>query len=388
MKIMKTLYTLILVLCSSLLLKADPIILTLTDGTIVTNGTYVAYGAPNPPQGNIEVDVHVENTTDTTINLKVRRRNINVDPMTSNYFCWFQCYAPATNVDPGTNNIAINSGETNNTDFHAYYVPGGFNGVSKIRYTFFNINPGHAADSSYVEITFNTQLPTQPILLQELGSNFVTNSEVFLSVPIDTNNAQQNDVVYPLSITNNTNVIKQILVKKRELSIVPGSENFFSWRSTFNPTVMVDTGGYIMLPNTTINDEFKAIYRSNGNLGESVIQYVVFNKFDLTDSSFVNVHFNALFSSISKPNDVIIKMQLAPNPSTNFTNLNYSLPNNSDLYTLKVINLLGAEVASYELPKAQTRQIIDTHNFENGVYFCQITSNNKTIKTIKLVVSK
>jgi len=79
---------------------------------------------------------------------------------------------------------------------------------------------------------------------------------------------------------------------------------------------------------------------------------------------------------------------LAPNPSTNFTNLNYSLPNNSDVYTLKVINLLGAEVANYELPKAQTRQIIDTHNFENGVYFCQITNNNKTIKTIKLVVSK
>jgi hypothetical protein len=70
---------------------------------------------------------------------------------------------------------------------------------------------GHLSDSAFIEVTYNVQLPIQPILLQIPNSGFITNSDVNFSFQIDTSNQDFiSDMVYPLSITNNTNIIKQL----------------------------------------------------------------------------------------------------------------------------------------------------------------------------------
>ena len=382
---MRFLYVICLFFILTKLSQAQPIIITLTDGTDVTNTSFTVFG--NPLQDLFETDAYVKNNSDTTLKLRVRRREISVNPQTENYFCWFQCYAPSVNVDPTNNFILVQPNETNYENFHSYFKPQGISSINKIRYTFFNNIIGRLSDSAFIEVTYNVQLPIEPILLQIPNSGFITNSDVNYFMQIDTSNQDFiSDMVYPLSITNNTNIIKQLIVKKRELSIIEGSQNFFSWHATFNPTVMEDTAGYLMYPNTTISDEFKAIYRSNGNLGESVIQYVVYNKFDPNDSSFVNVHFNVVYSGLADAKKEHIRLQLAPNPANTFTTLFFDKISNEKAL-ISIVNLFGEEVANYSISGNQTQQKIDVQNLNDGVYFCRLSSNAKNISTIKLVVA-
>ena len=85
--------------------QAQPIIITLTDGTDVTNSSFTVFG--NPLQDLFETDAYVKNNSDTTLKLRVRRREISVNPQTENYFCWFQCYGPSVSVDPTNNFILV-----------------------------------------------------------------------------------------------------------------------------------------------------------------------------------------------------------------------------------------------------------------------------------------
>jgi len=372
----------------SFLIASNSISLQRASGEDVTNTVYTVTG-PSTTQ-TFEEDLYVTNNTDTTVKIRVRRKQILVNPNSIDYFCWFQCYGPPVNVDPPNNFILVQQNETNYENFHAYFKPQGIFGLNRIRYTFFNNVPGHLDDSAFVEIIFDVAsvMPPDPILLQIPNSGFITNSDVNFSFQIDTSNQDFiSDMVYPLSITNNTNIIKQLIVKKRELSIIEGSQNFFSWHATFNPTVMEDTAGYLMYPNTTISGEFKAIYRSNGNLGESVIQYVVYNKFDPSDSSFVNVHFNVVYSGLTDAKKEHVRLELAPNPANTFTTL-YFDKIHDEMALLSIVNLCGEEVANYSIASSQTRQKIDVQNLNNGVYFCRLSSNAKNISTIKLVVAK
>ena len=383
---MKTTLLFFSLLFANILANANtPFTITLVNGEDVTNGAFTVFGVPT--QETFETDAFIKNNKDTAAKIRVRRRNISVNPQTENYFCWFQCYGPAVDVDPTNNFIMIGANETNYESFHSYFKPQGVSSINTIRYTFFDNNPGHTSDSAFVDITYNVQLPIEPILIQIPNSGFITNSNVTVNSQIDTTNFQNLDMVYPLTIINNTNIIKQIVIKKREISVVEGSQNFFSWRSTFNPTVMVDTGGFVMYPNTTISDEFKAVYRPNGNLGSSTIQYVVYNKFDINDSSYINVNFNVVYNAVNDVKKQNIKLQLAPNPTSNFATL-YFDKINSENSNLSIVNLIGEEVANYAVSNNQTQQKIDVQNLNNGVYFCRLITKSNNISTIKLVVAK
>jgi len=381
---MKTLLKLILILSFGNGVFAESgLVLTLPTGGEVTNSSITVFGSPS--QDMFEVDVFVKNTSDTTVKLRVRRKEINVDPLTTNYFCWYQCYSPMVSVDPPGNFFLLATNESNTENFHAYYKPQGFSGISTIRYTFFNNILGHENDSAFVEITFNTILPTQPILLQIPQSGFVTNSYATANAQIDTIATFNDDIIYPLSITNNTNVIKKILVKKREINVVQGSENLFAWSATFNPNIMADTMGFLMYPHSSISNAFKAIYNPNNNVGESEIQYVFYNKYDVNDSSYINIKFNVVYNSVQEDNNKNISFDMYPNPASNFVNFAYKIKHESNLI---IQNLLGQTIAKYRLANSENNFKIETSNLQNGIYFCSIINSNGKVETNKLVISK
>ncbi|MGB1317795.1 MAG: T9SS type A sorting domain-containing protein [Flavobacteriales bacterium] len=78
----------------------------------------------------------IENTNGSApIAVRVERITIDTVPGTQNYFCWEQCYEPATNVSPTA--MTIDPGQRID-QFYADYKPNGFAGVSTLKYCFYD----------------------------------------------------------------------------------------------------------------------------------------------------------------------------------------------------------------------------------------------------------
>lgn len=81
---------------------------------------------------------NVTNNTGESMNIKVRRNRIYMEPGSSSQFCWAGlCYPPMLDESPGFQTLA--PGETSaSEDFSGHYIPNGAWGASQIEYEFFN----------------------------------------------------------------------------------------------------------------------------------------------------------------------------------------------------------------------------------------------------------
>lgn len=91
----------------------------------------------------------IRNNSDITVFVKVRREETSVVEGSLNYFCWYQCYTPSTNVSPTS--LAIAPGESV-PNFYADYQPMGNAGSSFIKYCFFDEN--NPSDETCVTVEY------------------------------------------------------------------------------------------------------------------------------------------------------------------------------------------------------------------------------------------
>lgn len=321
-----------------------------------------------PSKALFEMHVKLVNQYGGSFITKTRRTNVQLINGSQNYFCWGTCYSPTVNVNPGNDHVIIPPSDTCTTPLLCYFKPLGNTGEQMIRYTIFDT--GANIDSVSFVLVIHVAFPNDPLLLQIPDDDFVTNTDVYLSTDIDTNNASFHEILYPLTITNNTNVIKQILVKKVELNVVNGSLNYFSWKSTYSPAVSVDTAGILVYPNTSITNKFKAIYRPNGNVGESVVRYVFYNKFDTNDSSYVTVHYNAIQNGTIQYFET--NFSVYPNPTSDYINIT-GLENVS---RIAICNLRGEKVMENTLTEGMP--VLQVATLSKGIYYLSIQNKKGT----------
>jgi len=94
----------------------------------------------------------IENVSNSSLNVKVKRTELLLVDFTINYFCWGACYTPETNISPFA--ISIPAGQFDSTSFFGDYMPNGNIGTSVIMYTFFV--EGNEQDSASVTIFYQT----------------------------------------------------------------------------------------------------------------------------------------------------------------------------------------------------------------------------------------
>lgn len=75
-----------------------------------------------------------------------------------------------------------------------------------------------------------------------------------------------------------------------------------------------------------------------------------------------------------------------PNPSNNIINFNYSLPNQTSVYTLEMRDALGRIVAKQNLNSNSNSTSIDVSELSNAVYYYKIASNNFSSTTQAIVI--
>lgn len=75
-----------------------------------------------------------------------------------------------------------------------------------------------------------------------------------------------------------------------------------------------------------------------------------------------------------------------PNPANDFATIDYVITGNVNEASMSFYNLLGNEVASYELDKSDRRLKVQTTNWDSGVYLYQLVVDGKKLVTKKLLV--
>jgi hypothetical protein len=79
-------------------------------------------------------------------------------------------------------------------------------------------------------------------------------------------------------------------------------------------------------------------------------------------------------------------LQLYPNPTTTFITFDLS-SNSTTLQSIKVINIMGQEVATFGPFQGGKKYQINMKSLEQGIYFFRITENEQTtIKTVRVIV--
>jgi Secretion system C-terminal sorting domain len=75
-----------------------------------------------------------------------------------------------------------------------------------------------------------------------------------------------------------------------------------------------------------------------------------------------------------------------PNPANDVATIDYVITGNVNEASMSFYNLLGNEIASYELDKSDRKLKVQTTNWDSGVYLYQLVVDGKKLVTKKLLV--
>ncbi|MEA1877926.1 MAG: T9SS type A sorting domain-containing protein [Bacteroidota bacterium] len=104
-----------------------------SEGIDISNDTLYLIGKADAV---LESHVSVTNKTDKEIEVLVRRTDIEIVDGTDNSFCWgVSCYPPF--ISEATQVVKIAANSTDDNSFIGDYSPGGNEGTSVLKYTFF-----------------------------------------------------------------------------------------------------------------------------------------------------------------------------------------------------------------------------------------------------------
>jgi hypothetical protein len=85
-------------------------------------------------------------------------------------------------------------------------------------------------------------------------------------------------------------------------------------------------------------------------------------------------------------NDKITVSNIYPNPANDFAVVDYAITGSVNDASMSFYNLLGNEVANFELDKNDRKLKVPTTNWDAGVYLYQLVVDGKKVVTKKLLV--
>ena len=84
--------------------------------------------------------------------------------------------------------------------------------------------------------------------------------------------------------------------------------------------------------------------------------------------------------------DKLTVSNIYPNPANDFATIDYVITGNVNEASMSFYNLLGNEIASYELDKSDRKLKVQTTNWDSGFYLYQLVVDGKKMATKKLLV--
>ena len=183
---------------------------------------------------------------------------------------------------------------------------------------------------------------------------------------------------------------KTIRVKKYEISsTAPLSENAICW-GVCSIGVVWNTVPRLTSDPVTMNAGQTILYSGHVypklQTGLTCFRYVWYDVANPNDSTWVDVCFRLNPATSISETAKETSLKLFPNPAT--TELNVQLNSNETNKKIEVIDLLGKKVFTKTVSNNSSNFKINTTNYKPGIYFVSVTSNNKAVRTEKIVITK
>ncbi len=188
-----------------------------------------------------------------------------------------------------------------------------------------------------------------------------------------------------LDLHNTSMDDKAVQVRKQELSLVSGSENYFCWVQCYPPSVYETTVSLTVDAQTVIK-EFEGEYLANGNLGTSRIMYTFFDDDNPGDSVAVIVNYVGTGVAIEQPSYESELSAAYPNPADDQVSFKYNLPPSVKDARVVIRNVIGKVVKEGALSGELGELTIDVSSLNDGVYFYSYILDEQTIITRRLVI--
>lgn len=182
---------------------------------------------------------------------------------------------------------------------------------------------------------------------------------------------------------------RQVNVKRYELSVQPGSQNYFCWNLCYLPQeagtlpLWVAADEQLLYANQPFSG-FHAYHVPDNTEGLSTYRYVWYDANFTADSAFVDITFgNSLGVTDVVPAP---SLTLQPNPANQSVLLNFgALGGNDD--RVVVFDALGAQVTAEPVLAGQRSITLNTAELLSGVYFVSIIRSGAALSTQRLVVA-
>ncbi|HSI91528.1 MAG TPA: T9SS type A sorting domain-containing protein [Adhaeribacter sp.] len=200
---------------------------------------------------------------------------------------------------------------------------------------------------------------------------------------------QSGPLAATFAVVNTSSQAENIVVARKMISEVPGSENNFCWGvNCYPPNVSVSPDAETIPANGT-NSSFIADYTPNNQQGITVIRYSFFREFGTPDSAHVTITFDASSAVASTRKNIdhseMIGMP-SPNPANSITSIPFNVPLSARSSKLRIMNAIGGIVKEVELPKKQGNAIVVTSDLQSGIYFYNLQIDGNSVATKKLIV--
>lgn len=193
------------------------------------------------------------------------------------------------------------------------------------------------------------------------------------------------EILFELNVQNATANEMNMYCKKNYIEVIENTMNMFCWGMCFGPTTFVSPDPIVLAGGETTGDGvFSGHYMPQGIEGTSIIQYVFYDEANPNDSSYVTVKYVAGFVGI---NDIVENTisEAYPNPATDVSKIDFNLDYNNSA-SIMINDLTGSRVKEITLNGNSGTAVIDVNDLFSGIYFYTIVTDNRAIKTGKLVV--
>jgi hypothetical protein len=198
------------------------------------------------------------------------------------------------------------------------------------------------------------------------------------------------ELVAEWGVQNIGDAFMEVRAKRVIVQNVQGSVNYFCWGVCFDETTSVSPLSVSQDMNPgDINNTFYAHYRPQNNPGEAIIQYCFFDAANSADETCQEVHYCVdCEQSVGEGNALNVELsEVSPNPVRSIGSISYSFQTAPENAKLVIYNMVGAIVKESVITAKNGIFLINSADFESGIYLYSIQMDGKASVMKKLVIA-
>ncbi len=191
-------------------------------------------------------------------------------------------------------------------------------------------------------------------------------------------------------VHNTSGATVAVRCSREEISVVPNTYNSLCWaicssdQLAGSTPVLIAPGGTVPISAGDSINLYVLHYKPTGYSGTSLFKVKFYNPSVSADTAVFFVQFDAALS-VSETAAPSLAINAYPNPANSYINID--VDNFSEKATLRIVDALGVTVKTATI-NGEANLKFNTTDLREGVYFYSLISNNKTILTRRLVITR